>query len=115
MVERCLATGTVGGQLDAVSRISEIVTLTPGVDLDGVYEIICASGTVYTVAWSTGWPMLVQRFPTYEAPSMWLDDSPVEIDTLPTFRVGEPVELGDRRRGDGSALICSMMACCRCV
>ena len=80
---------------------SEIETLTPGVDPDGVYEIICASGTVYTVAWSAGRPMLVQRFPTYEAASMWLDDGPVEFDTLPTFRVGEPVELGDRRRGDG--------------
>ncbi|TFD75420.1 hypothetical protein E3T54_11855 [Cryobacterium sp. Sr8] len=80
---------------------SEIEILTPGVDPDGVYEIVCASGTVYTVAWSTGGPMLVQRFPTDAAQSMWLDDRPVEFHSLPAFRVGEPVELGDRWRGDG--------------
>ena len=93
--------GAVGGTSDTMRVSSEIEALIPGVDPDGVYEIICASGTVYTVAWSTGWPTLVQRFPTYEALSMWLDDGPVEFDTLPTFRVGEPVELGNRRRGDG--------------
>lgn len=46
--------------------------------------------------------MRVQRFPTYEAPSMWLDDFAVEFQRLPTFRVGESVELGDRRGGDGN-------------
>jgi hypothetical protein len=33
---------------------SEIEMLTPGVDPNGVYEIICVGGTVYTVAWATG-------------------------------------------------------------
>lgn len=80
---------------------SEIESLTPGVDPDGVYEIVCASGTVYTVTWATGYPMLVQRFPTDEAQSTWLDDAPVEFRSLPILRVGKPVVLGDRRDGDG--------------
>jgi hypothetical protein len=79
----------------------EIEILNPGVDSDGVYEMISASGTVFTVAWSKGWPMLVQRFPTnHDAPSIWLDHGPVEFDALPTFRVGERMELDNRRSGD---------------
>lgn len=92
--------GNVSGWPDTLRMSSELAILTPCVDPDGVYEIVSASGTVYTVAWSAGGPMLVQRFPTDAAQSMWLDDRPVEFDSLPAFRVGEPVELGDRWRGD---------------